>query len=80
MAFTRRGPCSFETAAGYFEGKVNLLCLFFVLWVGLLSHVSNRGRFPWRKNLFVEFAQKGPSHMSSAVPSICLPSGLEDLQ
>lgn len=23
MAFTRRGPCCFETAAGYFEGEVN---------------------------------------------------------
>lgn len=34
--------------------------------------------FPWRKKYSVEGAQKGSSHMSSAVPSGCLPSGLED--
>lgn len=51
MAFTRRGPCCFETAAGYFEGKVNLLHLFSVLWVCLLCHVRNGGRFPLEEKI-----------------------------
>lgn len=46
MAFTRRGPCGFETAAGYFEGEVNLLHLFFFVFrVCLFSRERNGGRF-----------------------------------
>lgn len=46
MAFTRRGPCCSETAAGYFEGEGNMLNLFlccgFVCW---LISVRSGGRF-----------------------------------
>ena len=46
MAFTRRGPCCSETAAGYFEGKGNLLNLFLCCgFVCLLINVRSGGRF-----------------------------------